>query len=102
MPARTWMTDGEFMKKNILITGAYGFVGKNLSESLACIRDGKDRTHPELEIGELYLYDIDTDPALLPEYCKKADFVFHLAGAGPHQMERGLLGAHYWLAGPHQ
>ena len=80
MPARTWMTDGEFMKKNILITGAYGFVGKNLSESLACIRDGKDRTHPELEIGEIYLYDIDTDPALLPEYCKKADFVFHLAG----------------------
>jgi UDP-2-acetamido-2,6-beta-L-arabino-hexul-4-ose reductase len=74
------MTDGEFMKKNILITGAYGFVGKNLSESLACIRDGKDRTHPELEIGEIYLYDIDTDPALLPEYCKKADFVFHLAG----------------------
>lgn len=74
------MTDGEFMKKNILITGAYGFVGKNLSESLACIRDGKDRTHPELEIGEIYLYDIDTDPVLLPEYCKKADFVFHLAG----------------------
>lgn len=68
------------MKKNILITGAYGFVGKNLSESLACIRDGKDRTHPELEIGEIYLYDIDTDPVLLPEYCKKADFVFHLAG----------------------
>ena len=68
------------MKKNILITGAYGFVGKNLSEALACIRDGKDRTHPELEIGELYLYDIDTDPTLLPEYCKKADFVFHLAG----------------------
>lgn len=68
------------MKKNILITGAYGFVGKNLSESLACICDGKDRTHPELEIGEIYLYDVDTDPALLPEYCKKADFVFHLAG----------------------
>ena len=64
----------------VLITGAAGFVGKNLSESLAAIRDGKDRTHPELEIGEIYLYDIDTDPALLPEYCKKADFVFHLAG----------------------
>ena len=68
------------MKKNILITGAYGFVGKNLSESLAAIRDGKDRTHPELEIGEIYLYDIDTDPSLFPEYCKNADFVFHLAG----------------------
>lgn len=68
------------MKKNILITGANGFVGRNLAESLASIRDGKDRTVPELEIGEIYLYDIDTDPALLSEYCKKADFIFHLAG----------------------
>ncbi len=65
---------------NILITGAAGFVGKNLTAALQSIKDGKDRTHPSLSIGELYLYDIDTDPALLDEYCAKADFVFHLAG----------------------
>ncbi|MBE6558205.1 MAG: capsular polysaccharide biosynthesis protein CapF [Ruminococcaceae bacterium] len=65
---------------NILITGAAGFVGKNLTAALQSIKDGKDRTHPTLSIGELYLYDIDTDPSLLDEYCAKADFVFHLAG----------------------
>ncbi len=65
---------------NILITGAAGFVGKNLTAALQSIKDGKDRTHPSLSIGELYLYDLDTDPALLDEYCAKADFVFHLAG----------------------
>ena len=65
---------------NILITGAAGFVGKNLTEALKAIRDGKDRTHPSLSVEDLYLYDVDTDPALLDEYCAKADFVFHLAG----------------------
>ena len=65
---------------NILITGAQGFVGKNLTAALRNIAGGKDRTHPALSIGELYLYDLDTDPALLDEYCAKADFVFHLAG----------------------
>ena len=65
---------------NILITGAQGFVGKNLTAALRNIAEGKDRTHPGLAIGELYLYDLDTDPALLDEYGEKADFVFHLAG----------------------
>ncbi len=65
---------------NILITGAAGFVGRNLTEALKCIRDGKDRTHPGLEIGELYLYDIDSPGAVLDEACQKADFVFNLAG----------------------
>ncbi len=64
---------------NILITGARGFVGRNLTENLKNIRDGKNRT-TELSIGEIYEYDIDTDPALLDEFCAKADFVFHLAG----------------------
>ena len=50
---------------NILITGAAGFVGKNMKAALECIRDGLDRTHPGLTLGELYLYDIDSDPALL-------------------------------------
>ena len=65
---------------NILITGAAGFVGRNLTAALEAIRDGKDRTHPDLQIGALYLYDIDSPPSVLEEGCEKADFVFHLAG----------------------
>ena len=64
----------------VLVTGAAGFVGKNLVASLKNIRDGKDRTRPELSVDEIYEYDIQTDPALLEEYCAKADFVFNLAG----------------------
>lgn len=65
---------------NILVTGAKGFVGKNLCESLRSIRDGKDRTRPNIKIDEIFEYDIDTDHVLLSEYCKKADAVFNLAG----------------------
>lgn len=65
---------------NILITGAKGFVGKNLTEALKNIRDGKDRTRPDLEIEEIYLYDIDSSKEELETACKKADFVFNLAG----------------------
>ena len=70
---------------NILITGANGFVGKNLTTALQNIRDGKDRTHPGITVDALYLYDIDTDPALLDVYCKDADFVFHFAGVNRPQ-----------------
>ena len=65
---------------NILITGAKGFVGKNLAEALKNIRDGKDKTRPNLSIGELFLYDIDSSDELLETACKEADFVFNLAG----------------------
>lgn len=65
---------------NILITGAKGFVGKNLTAALETIRDGKDRTRPALEIGQIYQYDVDTAPELLDKYCQDADFVFNLAG----------------------
>lgn len=65
---------------NILITGAAGFVGKNLSAALKNIQQGKDRTRPSLHIDEIYEYDIRTEAALLDEYCKNADFVFNLAG----------------------
>ena len=65
---------------NILITGAAGFVGKNLTAALKNLRDGKDRTRQGLTIAEIYEYDLDTDPARLVEYCRRADFVFHLAG----------------------
>lgn len=65
---------------NLLVTGANGFVGKNLVENLKNIKENKNRTRPEIIIGEIFTYDLDTDPALLEEYCQKADFVFHLAG----------------------
>lgn len=63
----------------ILITGAKGFVGKNLVANLYNIKDGKDRTR-NLQIDEIFEYDIDSDPSLLDGYCKEADFVFNLAG----------------------
>ena len=65
---------------NVLITGAKGFVGKNLTEALKNIKDGKDRTHPGLQIGEIYLYDVDSAAEDLAKYCEKADFLFNLAG----------------------
>ena len=64
----------------ILITGAKGFVGKNLTEALKNIRDGKDRTRPGLKIDEICLYDIDSTKEELDSACEKADFVFNLAG----------------------
>ena len=63
----------------ILITGAKGFVGKNLVENLKNIKDGKNRTR-DLKIDEIFEYDIDTDPSLLDSFCKETDFVFNLAG----------------------
>lgn len=65
---------------NILVTGAQGFIGKNLCVSLQNIKEGKDKTHPELNIEDIYQYDVQTNSALLSEYCVKADFVFNLAG----------------------
>lgn len=65
---------------NILVTGAKGFVGRNLSEALKNLRDGKDRTRPELKIDQIYEYDVDSDASILIEYCRKAEFVFNLAG----------------------
>lgn len=77
----------------ILITGANGFVGKNLTEALKNIRDGKDRTHPEISIDEIYLYDIDSTAQELDEYCQKADFVFNLAGVNrPKNTEEFMQG----------
>ena len=65
---------------NILVTGAKGFAGRNLVENLKNIRDGKNKTRPNITIEEIYEYDIDSTPEQLDEYCSKADFVFNLAG----------------------
>ena len=60
----------------ILITGANGFVGKNLVASLKNIKDGKNKTHPELSISEIYSYDIGSSAEELDLACEKADFIF--------------------------
>ena len=65
---------------NILVTGAKGFVGRNLAENLKCIRDGKNTTRPELKIDEIFEYDLESTKEQLFYYCERADFVFNLAG----------------------
>ena len=63
----------------ILVTGAKGFVGRNLCENLRAIMDGKNRTRA-LTIEAIFEYDLDTNPALLDDWCRQADFAFNLAG----------------------
>ena len=83
---------------NILITGAAGFVGKNLTEALKAIRDGKDRRFPGLEIGELYLYDVDSSEEMLEEACAHADFVFNLAGVNRPQKPEEFMQGNFGFA----
>ena len=64
----------------ILITGAKGMVGTALTNNLKNIKDGKNKTRPNLLIEEIYEYDLDSTLEQLEEYCQKADFIFHLAG----------------------
>ena len=64
----------------ILVTGAKGFVGKNLCAQLKNIKEGKDRRFPDLQIDEVMEYDIDSTLDELDAWCKDADFVFNLAG----------------------
>ena len=70
---------------NILVTGAKGFVGKNLCAALKNIAEGKDRTRRSIQVGGVFEYDIDTDPAMLDEFCAKCNFVFNLAGVNRPQ-----------------
>ena len=78
---------------NILITGAGGFIGKNLCMTLNGIKEGKDKSfgiNPDLALLE---FDVESDPALLDEYCAKADFVFNLAGVNrPKEQEEFMTG----------
>lgn len=83
---------------NVLVTGAAGFVGKNLVSALQVIKDGRDRTHPGLEIGEIYQYDLDSTPDLLEEACEKADFVFNLAGVNRPQNQEEFMQGNFGFA----
>ena len=78
---------------NILVTGAKGFVGKNLCAALKNIRDGKDKTRPNVKIDEIFEYDIDSSHNELDEFCSKADFIFNLAGVNrPQNVEEFMQG----------
>ena len=81
---------------NILVTGAKGMVGTALVNNLKNVRDSKNRTRPNLKIDEIYCYDLDSTPEELDEYCRKADFVFNLAGVNrptnPEDFMKGNFG----------
>ena len=82
----------------ILVTGAKGFVGKNLCAALNNLRDGKDRTRPGLKIDEVLEYDLDTDSSLLDGFCKEADFVFNLAGVNRPKEQSEFMEGNFGFA----
>ena len=82
----------------ILVTGAKGFVGKNLCASLYNLRDGKDRTRPDLKIDEVFEYDIDSTFDELERYCQNADFVFNLAGVNRPKKSEEFMNGNFGFA----
>ncbi|MDD3409204.1 MAG: NAD-dependent epimerase/dehydratase family protein [Eubacteriales bacterium] len=83
---------------NIFVTGAAGFVGKNLCAALQNIKEGKDRTRPGLRVENLFAYDIATDPTLLDDCCAKADFVFNLAGVNRPKEQSEFMQGNFGFA----
>lgn len=81
----------------ILITGASGFVGQNLTAAINNIKDHKDRTR-DLSVDAVHTYDINTDPALLKEYCQQADFVFNLAGVNRPKDQSEFMSGNFGFA----
>ena len=81
----------------ILVTGARGFVGKNLCTALAAIRDGKDTTR-DLTVDEIFEFDIDSDSGLLDGYCRDADFVFNLAGVNRPKEQKEFMEGNFGFA----
>lgn len=79
----------------ILVTGAKGFVGKNLCASLYNIKNKKDRRFPELNIENVFEYDIDTDSSLLDIYCSQCDFIFNLAGVNRPQDPKEFMAGNF-------
>ena len=82
----------------ILVTGAKGFVGKNLCAELKNIRDGKSRRWGELKIDAVFEYDVDSDPASLGEFCAQADFVFNLAGVNRPKEQSEFMAGNFGFA----
>ena len=82
----------------ILVTGAEGFVGKNLAAALDNLKSNKDRTRPQLKIDEIYLYDINSSEEILEEACKNADFVFNLAGVNRPENPEDFMAGNFGFA----
>ena len=82
----------------ILVTGAKGFVGRNLCAALQNIRDNKDRRFPELKIEEIYEYDLDSTPEVLDTWCKDAGFVFNLAGVNRPKDQSEFMAGNFGFA----
>ena len=82
----------------ILVTGAKGFVGKNLCSQLKNIRDGKARCYGDLTISEVYEYDIDSTPEELDQWCRECDFVFNLAGVNRPQDPKEFMEGNFGFA----
>ena len=82
----------------ILVTGAKGFVGKNLCAALKNLKVGKDKTRPALSIEDIFEYDIDSNPADLETYCQNADFVFNLAGVNRPQNQEEFMQGNFGFA----
>ena len=83
---------------NILVTGAKGFVGRNLCANLRNIQEGKDRRFPELSIGQIFEYDLDSTPEELDSWCSQADFVFNLAGVNRPQNTSEFMEGNFGFA----
>lgn len=82
----------------VLVTGAKGFVGRNLCEALKNLRDGKDRTRPALQVDDVMEYDVDTTEGQLENYCREADFVFNLAGVNRPKESSEFMKGNYGFA----
>ena len=89
---------GKQIVMNILVTGAKGFIGKNLIATLHNIADGKDRSFGLDSDITVFEYDVDTDPMLLDGYCKNADFVFNLAGVNRPQDQKEFMEGNFGFA----
>ena len=82
----------------ILVTGAKGFVGKNLCWALKNIKEGKDRRFPELGIEEIFEYDLGNTQEDLDAWCKDCDFVFNLAGVNRPQNQEEFMQGNFGFA----